>query len=81
MTRPPVQPTQREALIACVKHGALRRTRFGYRPTAPGEFAFHHTRAVTALVRAGLATWTDGEAEIQPTPEGREFVADAASTP
>jgi hypothetical protein len=73
------QPSVREALIACVTNGALRRTRHGYRPPQPGVHAFHHTRAVNALVRAGVATWTDGETEVQPTPEGRELVADAAA--
>lgn len=73
------QPSVREALIACVTNGALRRTRAGYRPSQAGIHAYHSSRAVIALVRAGVATWTDGEAEVQPTPEGRELVADAAA--
>jgi hypothetical protein len=74
-----LQPSQREALISCVMHAALRRSPQGYRPASTGVHACHSTRAVAALVRAGMAAWTDGEAEVQPTPEGRALVADAAA--
>ncbi len=79
MTLSDLPPTQREAAIACVVHGALRRTRGGYRPMTPGVHPFHSSRAIGAIVRAGLAEWTDGEVEIQPTAAARELVADAAA--
>jgi hypothetical protein len=81
MTLAHLQPSQREALLALVQHHALRRTREGYRPSTPGVHPLHSTRAVTALVRAQLATWTDGELELQPTAAGRDLVAAAATTP
>jgi hypothetical protein len=74
-----LRPTQREALIALVQHGALRRTREGYRPAQPGAHAYHTTRTVCSLAHSNLAQWTDGSLELQPTAEGRRLVSDGVA--
>lgn len=67
--------SQVAALLDCVAHGSLRRTKGGYCATTPGNHAKHSTRAMFALERAEYVKATDFTSEYAPTDKGRAFAA------
>jgi hypothetical protein len=68
--------TQRAALTDLAAHTCMRRCPGpGYRV---GKGAgIHSSRAAHALVRAGLAEWSDGESELRITTAGRNTATQA----
>lgn len=72
MSTPPLDltPTQCAALAELAAHGALRRCPGPCYRAATPLAQIHSTRAAHALVRTGLAEWSDGESELRITTAG-----------
>ena len=72
-------PTQCAALAELAAHGALRRCPGPCYRAATPLAQTHSTRAAHALVRAGLAEWSDGESELRITTAGRNTATQASA--
>ncbi len=72
-------PTQCAALVDLAGHGALRRSPGPCYRAATPLAQIHSTRAAHALVRAGLAEWSDGESELRITTAGRNTATQASA--